>query len=72
MGVELLFLLLPIAALSGWLVGRRDARDRGLRGFVEPDVLQRQAGSIANLQISVCLKRCLKILSGKPNLMTRE
>lgn len=31
MGIELLFLLLPIAALSGWLVGRRDARDAELR-----------------------------------------
>lgn len=26
MGIELLFLLLPLAALSGWLLGRRDAR----------------------------------------------
>jgi len=26
MGVELLFLLLPVAALSGWLLGRRDAK----------------------------------------------
>lgn len=29
MGVELLFLLLPVAALSGWLVGRRDVSDGG-------------------------------------------
>ncbi|MEW6647211.1 MAG: lipopolysaccharide assembly protein LapB [Pseudomonadota bacterium] len=29
MGVELLFLLLPVAALSGWLLGRRDVRDGG-------------------------------------------
>lgn len=29
MGVELLFLLLPVAALSGWLLGRRDTRDSG-------------------------------------------
>ncbi len=27
MGIELLFLLLPVAALSGWLLGRRDARN---------------------------------------------
>jgi len=33
MGIELLFLLLPIAALSGWLMGRRDARDAGAREF---------------------------------------
>ena len=33
MGLELLFLLLPVAALSGWLMGRRDARDAGAREF---------------------------------------
>lgn len=33
MGIELLFLLLPIAALSGWLLGRRDARDADWRQF---------------------------------------
>ncbi len=33
MGVELLFLLLPIAALSGWLLGRRDVRDTEGRQF---------------------------------------
>lgn len=29
MGAELLFLLLPVAALSGWLLGRREVRDGG-------------------------------------------
>lgn len=33
MGIELLFLLLPLAAFSGWLLGRRDARDRGTGQF---------------------------------------
>jgi lipopolysaccharide biosynthesis regulator YciM len=33
MGAELLFLLLPIAALSGWLLGRRETRDTEGRQF---------------------------------------
>lgn len=33
MGMEFLFLLLPIAALSGWLLGRRDARDANWRDY---------------------------------------
>lgn len=31
MGIELLFLLLPLAALSGWLIGRRDGREQESR-----------------------------------------
>lgn len=33
MDIKLLFLLLPVAALSGWILGRRDTRDAGDKQF---------------------------------------